>query len=161
MNGRAFLLFLSLLFVVCLPAATAEEMVLIRGNYWVNGIPGFGTNSFSALSGVYRIGESEFSVYLTKEALYFSGVWQRRPGFGDVSVFQRQGKEGFLVATPLDDNRGNTWFAVFLFTAGLERAGFSDDAFNRMLRLWTSRASYFLSLFGTSTDPSLPAVLEF
>ena len=147
------------------------EMVLIRGNYWINGIPGFEVNRFSALTGDYYIrnagagvsGESgEFSVYLTGEILHFFGEWQSRPGTGEgLSVFQRTWEGGFLAAAMLDDGRGASWFAVFLFPAGLEGAGISGDGFNRMIRIWTSRVSYFLSLSKAQRDVSLPAVLEF
>ena len=199
---RFFLLFLSAFFLICLssceksgdvfengenpteensaavPVAlpgsvTADrELVLIRGNYWVTGIAGFGANSFLALAGEYRLqaagilrpeppsGEGDFSVCLTMEPLYFSGEWQVRPGTGNISALQREGEEGFLVAAVVHDSRGTSWIAVFRFKQGLEGIGINGDLFNRILQNWVSRVSYFLSLSKTQGDISLPAALE-
>jgi len=154
-----------------------REVILIRGNYWVSGISGFGNNSFAALSGVYRFddtstqttaGEREFAVYLTMEPLYFSGEWQKRPGTGTIPAVQRAEGEEFLVAAAPDEggvapasSAGASWTAVFRFPRGLEDAGFSDTGFNQMLRVWIGRFSYFLSLSNTTGEISLPAVVEF
>lgn len=168
-----------------IPDAAPQEnhaVILIRGNYWTPGIPGFGANSFSALTGEYRFedlssqtdetGESnegrDFSVYLTMEPLYFSEEWKQRPRTGDITVFQRTGEEGFITATVLEDSReasdfpkGVSWTAVFLFPRGLEEAGFSEDVYTQMLRIWMGRFSYFLSLSNTTREISLPAVVDF
>ena len=160
---RGVSLFLSVVLLLCLaPCVTGEEVVLIRGNHWVTGIPGFGINGFSALAGEYRFQNTgDFSVYLTREPLYFSAEWQTRPGTGDISVVQRQSEEGYFAATVLDDGRETAWIAVFLFPRGLEGAGIGGSVFNRMLRVWTSRLSYFISLAKTARDVSLPAAVEF
>ena len=150
-------------------ATAGREVVLVRGNYWISGIAGFGANGFSALAGEYRFQaagekgnpEGDFSVYVTREALYFSGEWQVRPGTGNIPVVQRTGEEGYLVAAAVDDGHGISWTAVFRFKRGLEGSGISGDLFNRMLQVWTSRLSYFLSNSRTAGDISLPAVLEF
>ena len=153
-------------------AAAGREAVLIRGNYWVSGIAGFGANGFSAIAGEYRLQtagngengakpEEDFAVYVTKEALYFSGDWQTRPGMGNIPVFQRTGEEGFLAAAVVNDSRGDSWIAVFRFKRGLEGAGISGDIFNRMLQVWTNRLAYFISSARTPGDVSLPAALEF
>ena len=157
------------------PAAEVPEVVLVRGNYWVNGISGFGINGFSALTGEYRIRGfpaqpaegGVFTVFVTREPLFFSGEWQNRPvptgtaGTRNISVLQRSGEEGFFAATEVADGRGTTWIAVLWFRTGLEGAGISGDVFNRIFRVWTSRLSYFLSLARMPGEISLPAVLEF
>ena len=181
---KVFLLFLSVFFLFCVPSFVAGgEVVMIRGNYWVSGIAGFGSNGFSALVGEYRLqaagaisqvrllanerarflpGEGDFTVYATREPLFFSGEWQARPGIGGGSpVLQRMGEEGFLAAAAVNDGSGASWTAIFRFKQGLEGAGISGDEFNRMLRNWTSRLFYFLSHTRTSRDISLPAVLVF
>ena len=165
-------LLLSVFLLVFVPSsAGAGEMLLIRGNYWVNGIPGFGVNGFSALSGDYRYRAGEvpdeggreevFSVYLTREPLFFPSEWQSRQGTGGIQVFQRRGEEGFLAAALLDDGMGSTWFAVFWFKQGLQASGFGEEDFNRMLRIWAGRVIYFVSLSKSPRDISLPAAVEF
>ena len=161
------------------PAKTTRGIVLVRGNYWAHGVPGFGTNGFLALTGEYRLldftspgagqetgteenaAEKEFSVYLTREALYFSDEWQNRAVTGQGQVLQYDSEEGFHVAAILEDGRGTSWIAVFRFKNGLEAAGFSGDSFDRMLRLWAGRFLNFLSTSKSSNDLSLPAVVEF
>ena len=164
------------------PAAVNRELVLLRGNLWASGIPGFGVNRFSALTGEYRFadpsnqtsgekdsgGEREFSVYLTMEPLYFSGGWQKRPDTGEIQVFQYTGEEGFLAATVLEASRdapgfprGVPWTAVFRFPTGLEEAGFSENVFTQMLSAWIGRFSYYLFLANTPGEVSLPAVVDF
>ena len=163
-----------------LQPAAGNEVVLIRGNYWITGIPGFGANGFSALSGEYRFQpaggvatspgnitsygsgrEGDFLVYVTRDVLYFSGEWQNRPGTGNSKVYQRSGEEGFLAAAILDDSRENSWVAILRFPKGLEGAGINGDVFDKLLRAWTTRLLYFLSLSKTPGDVSLPAVLDF
>jgi hypothetical protein len=165
-HEKFFPLFLCALLLMCMASesAAAGEMVLIRGNYWVSGIPGFGVNSFSALAGEYRLksgADADFSVYLTREPIYFSAEWQIRPGTGDISVHQRTGETGYLAAAMLDDSPGSSWVAVLFFPKGLEGAGISGDAFNRMFRVLTGRILYFISLSRSPRELSLPAALEF
>ena len=141
---------------------------MVRGNYWAHGIPGFGANSFSALTGDYRIdglsdgtaGQEELSVYLTAETLYFSGDWQQRDT-GDIRTFQQTSAEGFFTAAVLDDGRGNNWTAVFRFPRALAEAGFSIETYNLIIRAWTQRFLYFISLTKNPQEFSLPAVVEF
>ena len=182
-QNRVFLLVLAVFFLVFAPyPAAGGEAVLIRGNYWVNGISGFGSNGFPALAGEYRLqaagtvsqirhlegdkarflsGEGDFTVHVTREALYFSREWQTRPGITNIPVLQRMGEEGFFVAATMDNGPGASWVAIFRFKRGLEGAGINGEDFNRMLRDWMSRLSYFLSNSRTPTDISLPAALVF
>lgn len=144
-----------------------REVILIRGNEWVNGIPGFEVNSFYALTGEYRLrtagagGGKEFTVYLSKEPIYFSEEWEMRRGMGTMQAVQRSANEGFMAAVTVDDGKGVLWTAVFLFPLGLDGSLFNDDSFNQMLRVWLNRFLYFLSLARTTGDLSIPAVVEF
>ena len=155
-----------------------REMLLVRGNYWANGIPGFGENLFSALSGEYKYSavgmaasdaaaetdvaaSSNFLVYVTMERLYFSSKWQARSGTGNTSVLQCTDEEGFLVSTVLDDGKGNLWTAIFCFPEGFGSSGLSDADFNLLFRTWMDRMNYYLTLSKTPRDVSLPAALEF
>jgi len=117
-----------------------NEAILIRGNKWISGIPGFGDNSFSSLSGDYRLQDSsdgissgsaggsavgsaggnineisgnisggsiesrEFSVYVTREQLYFSGEWRTGSAMGNAPVFNRNTPGRNFMATTLEDN---------------------------------------------------------
>ena len=141
--------------------------ILIRGNEWISGIPGLKDNSFSALTGIYRIraagtGESKaFSVYLSSEPIFFNNEWQLRSGTGSVQVHQLSTSEGFIAAATLDDGKGTVWTAVFVFPLGLESSALSNEDFNQMLRVWSNRLLYFLSLAKTTGEISIPAVVEF
>ena len=173
---RIFSLFLSALFLICVPSvATGAEAVLIRGNYWVSGITGFGANGFSALTGEYRLqttpaaraGEEQsgnagdFTVYATRDFLFFSGEWQAMEGTGNINVLQRPWEEGFLAALAVEDRRGTYWNAIFRFEQGLEGAGISRDDLNRLLRAWENRFPFFLSISRSPGEVSLPAAVEF
>jgi hypothetical protein len=95
------------LFLTVSGAAQERNAVMVRGNTWQTGIPGFGSNRFSALSGEYRLdyplgtvfsspekvaetenaaarnedsGNAVFSVWISAEPLVFSqSLWQARP----------------------------------------------------------------------------------
>ena len=150
---------------------TIRKMVLSRGNQWVSGIPGFGANNFSALSGEYRLspragsdtgtaGAGDFMIYLTMEKLFFSGDWVQL----DNRVLRRHSdsSEGAsLTAVLIDDHRGASWIAVFEFPRGDEETVLGVNAFNQLLQAWAGKFLYFLSLSKTIGDISLPAVVEF
>jgi len=149
-----------------------REAILIRGNEWIYGIPGFGDNSFHAISGEYllqtasqpRTGTREgndFKVYLSPELFYFSDEWETRRGTGTMQVFERHVGGEFIAAAMLDDGRGVLWAAVFQFPFGLEGAALNDDSFLQMLRAWSSRLLYFMSLARSIGEISIPAVVEF
>jgi len=156
-------------------AESARRMLLVRGNQWVNGIPGFGANGFFALKGEYQLlpraeneagnnGAGDFFVYLTKESLYFSADWQIRQqnrALQQNRTLQRSGEDGFLAAVTIDDGRGSSWIAVFLFPLGIEETGLGADAFDQLIRAWTGRFLYFYSLSRTIGELSLPAIVEF
>ena len=147
-------------------SATREpprEMILVRGNYWVHGIPGFGVNGFRALSGDYHLSDyfPEFAVYVTLEPLFFPDEWHARPGMRSLEVLQRADEEGELAAVTLEDSRGLLWTAVFRFPPELQGTGFDAEACDRMLMAWTARFSYFLFLSASPDDISLPGAVEF
>lgn len=149
---------------------TTRRVVLSRGNQWVNGIPGFGVNVFAALAGEYRLspraaggtgsgGAGDFSLYLTTESLFFTGEWQPWPQ--NDRILWRDDEGAFLAAMAIEDSRGGpSWIAVFEFSHGLEEAGLDANAFNQVIRIWTSKFIYFLSLSKIIEDVSLPAVVE-
>lgn len=149
------------------PNRNGREAILIKGNDWISGIPGFEENSFPTLSGEYRLrtgrtdGGNRFFVYLSSERLYFSAEWQPGREIGNIQIFQRSTVYGFMVAGVLDDGHGVFWTAVFLFPLGREDLPLSDDAFDQMLRAWFSKLLYFLSLARTPAEISVPAVVEF
>jgi hypothetical protein len=176
-----FLLLLVFIFSSCAPgekAATGIEApagqtpgpllrsaVLIRGNYWVNGVLGFGENSFSALIGEYRLRDISgdggvFSLYLTGAPLYFSEEWAASFA-GNLQARSRSGEDGFFAALDLDDGLGTIWTAVFHFPLGVEASGLSADDLRVLLRAWADEFLYFLSLTRKATDLSLPAAVEF
>ena len=150
-----------------LPRQSGREAVLLRGNQWINGIPGFEDNSFRALTGEYRINSSALEeekhlwVYLSSEPLYFSGEWQARQGMGNIQVFQRSTGEELMAAAILDDGKGVFWTAVFHFPLGTEGFAVSEDTISKFLRAWSSRFLYFLSLARNPGEISIPAVVEF
>ena len=146
---------------------SGRQVVLVRGNIWINGIPGFEDNSFPALSGEYRLqtastGEEKiFTIYTSLSHLYFSKDWQTKPDTGNIQVFQRQNGDEFLAATTLDDGKGVIWTTVFRFPQGFEALMLSEESFNQMLQAWMGRFLYFLALVRTQKEISLPAVVEF
>lgn len=146
---------------------TGRQLILLEGNEWTYGIPGFEDNSFSSITGEYKllnagkVEETYFFVNLSPEPLYFSGEWQTRRGTGNIQVYDKTAEEGFLAAAIIDDGNGTFWTAVFRFPRGLEEAGLSDDVFNQILRVWLNRCLYFITLAKTPRDISLPAVVEF
>jgi hypothetical protein len=140
--------------------AVPREAVLTRGNGWVTGIPGFGSNAFPALSGEYSLGAAVFSVYASREPIFFSDTWQRRPGTGTAAVFQRLVGNTFLAAAVLEAGP-DPWTVVFEFPGGIADTGLEDAAFNRLIGAWSSRFLYFVSLVKTPGDVSLPAAVGF
>jgi hypothetical protein len=147
-------------------AQNAGRAILVRGNGWVTGIPGFGDNAFPALTGQYRLETAEegrppaegggFSVWITAEHLVFPEGW--RPRNGLPGALEQEGGEGRFVSLPLGAERG-AWTAVFLFRAA---AVIPDDAgLNRFINAWVSRFLYYFSLVKIPTDVSLPAVVSF
>ncbi|MDR2159347.1 MAG: hypothetical protein LBP23_04685 [Treponema sp.] len=148
-------------------AQNAGRAILIRGNEWVTGIPGFGDNVFPALAGQYRLETAEgnrppagtpaFSIWLTVEPLMFSeGLW--RPRNGLPGAFERESEEGHFISLPLSADRG-AWTAVFLFH---DDPVIPDDAgLNRLINAWAGRFLYYFSLVKILTDVSMPAVVFF
>ena len=149
-----------------LPVNTQETpkraVVLVRGNNWVSGIPGLGTNVFSALNGDYRLEGAEgiFSVYLTGARLYFSDEWQQSAA-GNIQFYQHTAEEGLIVMAVLEDSSSVIWTVIFLFPGGLEECGLDARTFNLMCGAWTSRLLYYISQANTTSEISLPAVVEF
>ena len=152
---------------------SAREVILIRGNEWIHGIPCFEDNSFPALTGEYNFlapekgaaaetgEEKRFLVYVCPESLYFSKEWQPRAGTGSIVTYQQNAEECFFIAAILDDGMGSSWTAVFRFPPELEESVLTGDTFNQMLRVWSNRFFYFLYLARNRGELSIPAVVEF
>ncbi|GHV94421.1 hypothetical protein AGMMS50293_07410 [Spirochaetia bacterium] len=170
--------FCFLCFLALAAAAGAQEQraVMIRGNEWQTGIPGFGNNVFQSLFGEYEVEsgirpqsgqaghtvQGVFSVRVcAEEPLVFAeGLWQPRPGLGP--AVQRQDGDSLLVSIPYSNqNIAGSWIILFQFPRALTEAGFNDAAANRLIRSWTDRFGYFLSLIKNFADISLPAVVNF
>jgi hypothetical protein len=152
--------------------AQERQAVLIRGNEWQAGIPGFGSNMFNALFGEYRLdiasvnadraaaaAEDRFFVRVSREPLLFTSErWQLWPGID--GAMQRGEGDSLLVGFHFDSpNDAGSWTAVFQFSQGL--SSMDPAGINRMINAWTRRFGYFLSLVKSFSDISLPAVVEF
>ena len=115
-----------------LPASETEplsdsNMVLESGNYWTIGIPGFGENALSAFVGEYRIpGKTKtVRVWLTGEFIYYND-WTGRNSITALTVREKMGNEGRIVASALNDN----WTVVMQLPAD---EGFSEQDENRII----------------------------
>lgn len=143
------------------------EAILLRGNNWVFGIPGFEDNSFSAITGEYRLqapgtgAECLFSIHLTAEFLHFSTEWLPRRGIDNMRVLEQSTGDNLIISIIMDDGRGLLWTAIFNFPSNIAGRTLSDAALNQFLRAWSNRFLYFLSLARTRGDISIPAVVEF
>jgi hypothetical protein len=167
------LLALPVLLAGLAPVAGAQSagrwaVILMSGNRWVTGVPGFGDNAFPALTGQYRLEMTDpaeggqppaetpfFSIWLTAEPLVFpEGSWRPRSGLS--GVLERESGEGRFISLPLSAERG-AWTAVFLFYGPAP----DDASLNRLIGAWTDRFLYYFSLVKILTDVSMPAVVYF
>ena len=153
------------------PVIEEREAVLLKGNDWISGIPGFDINGFSALSGVYRLeglaaadstdtGERGFYVYVTRELLFMGEEWLP-VNTGTITSFERSEEDEFFTVGIMEDSQGGSWSIVFHFPFGLKAAGLSHDLFIVIFRNWINRFQYFLFQINSPSDLSLPAVVEF
>jgi hypothetical protein len=164
-----FLFFLCLFTGVTAAGAQERRAILIQGNTWVTGIPGFENNVFPAVSGKYRLEfspsgavreDQAVSLWLCREPLHFSGdLWQSRSGIPGLSAVQRRNGEVQLFGLSFSGgiNLG-FWTAVFQFDRGIEAAGLDDESANALVGKWVERFRYFLFLIKNPADVSLPAV---
>jgi hypothetical protein len=159
------LLVLMLLFSGAL-YAQERQAVLVRGNEWQAGIPGFGNNMFSALLGEYRVETAatagiigSFIVRASRVPLQFTeGLWQPWPGLDN--AMQRSEDNSLLVAIPFDSpNSMGFWTIVFQFPQ--VQSGMNAAAITRLMGAWIRRFGHFFSLAKIFSDISLPAVVEF
>jgi hypothetical protein len=138
---------------VAVPAE--RKAVLESGNNWTRGIPGFGENALSALAGEYRVeawdGAAHFSVWLTREVLYYSG-WQASPLSAENVAMREKDEDGNLVAAVFN----GVWTAVFRFSGD----DLSADDRGRIVLQFRARFLYFLTLAFRDSDISLPATVE-
>jgi hypothetical protein len=158
--------------------AQNQQAVLVKGNEWQTGIPGFGSNTFPALFGEYltqaadavsaaprEYQSRQFMVRVSGQALLFNpALWQPRPNLN--SAVQRQDGDSFLIAFPFSIPGGaGSLTIIFQFPRGLGDSGdeslFGEAEADRLIRAWTGRFGYFLSLVKNFADISLPAVVGF
>jgi hypothetical protein len=165
--------FVAAFFFTAAAGAQTQRAVLIRGNEWRTGIPGFGINVFSSLFGEYRIETSSaeggppgeqagvFFVRVSGEALLFDqGLWQSRPE--PSSALQREESGSLLVAIPFPGGADlGSWTILFQFPADLRQTGLDQTSANSFMNAWVRRFRYFLLLIKTASDISLPAVVDF
>lgn len=147
------------------PSAQGRAAIMIRGNNWVSGVPGLGTNVFSALAGDYRLegpnaGGSHFSAYATGTLLYLSDEW-KGPEAGSSALYRKAGDEGEIITSVLEDSHGNLWTVIFVFPRGLEGCGLDTRSFNMLFGAWTNRLLYYISQAAAIEEISLPAVVDF
>jgi hypothetical protein len=83
----------------------APRLVLEQGNYITLGIPGFGENALSALTGEYRIPDKTelVKVWLTGEFMFYDR-WARRTSISGYTVLQKMEDIGRIVSSTLNDN---------------------------------------------------------
>jgi hypothetical protein len=144
-----------------LPEGSMERrMILEKGNIWATGIPGFGENALTALSGTYSITAPDgtadtFTVWLCRETLYYDG-WDIRAGIWseDFRVLEKRDRNGLLIAAPFNE----TWTGIFNFPGGSD---LSQNDIDRIIGIYRSRFLYFLPLARSSSDISLPAQADF
>ncbi|MDR0876952.1 MAG: hypothetical protein LBN21_02780 [Treponema sp.] len=164
--GRFLLCLFLAGFLTAAAAAQEHSAVMIKGNSWITGIPGFGANVFPAISAEYRSGDTTFSIWVSGEPLVFSqAVWESRTlprGSRLTGVMQRDNGGTLLVGFPLNsENETGAWTVLFQFPRRTADTGFDDAGADRLIAAWTSRFRYFMSLVKTASDISLPAVVTF
>jgi hypothetical protein len=154
-------------------AASSQErnVVLLKGNQWVRGFPGFDAGAVSALYGEYRLETAGtapaapiavFSIWLSMEPLFFrEQIWERRPGITGFRAVQRGENGDLLVALPSGGGNLNGWTILFQFPGGLSGMNLDNEEADRLIGVWTNRFLYFYSLIKSPADVSLPAVVGF
>jgi hypothetical protein len=155
--------------------AAQKRAVLARSSGWVTGIPGIASNAFPAFGGEYWLegletpetgggegGRAVFSVHASREPVFFSGGWQRRPGTGNNIVLQRFRGNDLLAALVLEAGPArDSWTVIFEFPGGITGMGLENAGFISLIEAWRSRFLYFASLSKTPAGISLPAVVDF
>jgi hypothetical protein len=155
------------------PVRPAMPQAILLRQEAVPGIPGFGDNAFPAIYGTYYLetpdrplpegtGDSgapapDFSVWVSPMAMYYDmGLWTGLPRINNFEAREQRPEGGRLIALTVDAPPGGLWTAVFSFT-GAAVPGPGEQT--RIMAVWTSRFTYFLSLRRVASDVSLPAVL--
>jgi hypothetical protein len=170
--------FFGLLILAAGLSAQNQRAILIRGNEWQAGVPGFGSNLLPAFLGEYQtesaavgtvaaIGrdfqQAAFCVRISDNpALVQVNSWQPRPGL-DSATHLRE-KDSLLIAFPFTGPPGmGSWTILFQFPREPADSGprIDDAEANRLIHAWTSRVSYFFSQVKSFADISLPAVVVF
>jgi hypothetical protein len=146
-----------------------RRAILLRGNEWVRGVPGFGENAFPAIFGAYRLDdpdremvtsyssaeEAAFSVWVCHEALFFDDNWQLLPDIGGYPARRYLKDDNLFLAISFDSRIGRPWDAVFIFARDIP----DNSWLNQFIEAWIIRFLHFL----TETDEqlSLPAIVSY
>jgi hypothetical protein len=146
------------------PEIQAAQAVLLRQERR-QGIPGFGDNAFSAISGDYGLEtpgqdreEAGFSVWISSMDMYYE-AWTRISPIAGCETRTRESEGRRLVTLAFDIPRG-FWTAVFSFPQE-EGTTLTGAEQNRIIETFAARFVYFLSFSRTRNDVSLPAVLVY
>jgi hypothetical protein len=178
-------------FFAAAAGAQTQRAVLVRGNEWRAGIPGFGNNIFSSLFGEYRVETSSgengplreqaastesgasassqpapqpgaaFFVRVSGETLLFDRGIWQSRP-GPSPALQREESGSLLVAIPFSGGADlGSWTILFQFPSEPGHAGLNETSADSLMNAWVRRFRYFLSLVKNASDISLPAVVEF
>jgi hypothetical protein len=147
----------------------SRAAILLRGNEWVTGIPGFGENAFPAIFGAYRLDEqgrepgyssveeAAFSVWVCHEALFFDDNWQFLRDIGGYPVHKYLKNDNLSLVVSFESSTGRPWDAVFIFARGIQ----DNSWLNQFIEAWIYRFLHFLSSAEMDEQLSLPAVVSY
>jgi hypothetical protein len=133
--------------------------VLVEGSSPVKGLPGFGRNALSALTGAYALvpadgsGQHKVAVWFTREILVKPGDWKK--------PHCRSPATGFTVLTAPAEPDGSSLWSIsndeFTLLARMP-AGLPDPC--AFMAVFAERFSFFYRYAGRPEDVSFPAILE-
>jgi hypothetical protein len=146
---------------------TQRRAILLRGNEWVRGIPGFEKNAFLAIFGAYRLDnidrepdfstaeEAAFSVWVCQEALFYDENWLLLPDIGGHPAHRYLKDNNLFVAVSFESRTRRSWDAVFRFAR--------DIPYNSWLNQFIEAWVFAFLRFMAETDEllSLPAIVSY
>ncbi len=152
-------------------------VILNKGNKLVYGLPGFGENAIRAITGEYKIelpentaGQTEktsplvITAWLTSEFMFISPeLWSPRVSLQTYHAMERRDDQGLHIISGLPNTVAGQekWTILFSIPGETINAGITDAYTDRIIRAWTSRLSYYISISQTDIQVSLPAVVTF
>jgi hypothetical protein len=131
---------------------STPRLILEQGNFITSGIPGFGENALSALTGEYRIPDKTelVKVWLTGEFIFYDR-WARRTSISGYTALQKAEDIGRVVSCTLNDNST----LVILLPKGQELSLEEED---RLITTLIQGLSGFS--LGNLQNVSLPAMIN-